>query len=285
MDAAKFSRNRREFVGDLAFAAAVLAAHHFWARKGNAVESIPGAARESDPRIRSLELRTAATWVEMAHFYHDLLGLPIVEESPERLTIGAGLTRLTFLPAAEETDRPFYHFAFNIPENKIASAHAWQKERTPLLPIPQRLRDEQFPDDVVNYSHWNAHSVFFFDPGGNVVEYIARHDLKNSAAGDFRSDDILYASEIAFVVDDVVTTADKLKSVAGVEQYRGASEQFAALGDEHGLLLIMKRGRVISFDSPDVKAVSVYPTTARIGGPQAKEYAHPEYPYSLVVEG
>ena len=165
----------------------------------------------------------------------------MVEEKSERLTIDAGLTRITFLKSAETDAKPFYHFAFNIPENKILAAHQWQKERCPLLPIPERLRNGKYPDDVVNYSHWNAHSVFFFDPAGNVVEYIARHDLKNAGSGDFGSDDILYASEIAFVVEDVTATAAILKDVAGVVQYRGASDEFAAIGDEHGLLLVMKR--------------------------------------------
>ena len=77
---------------------------------------------------------------------------------------------------------------------------------------------------MVDFSHWNAHSVFFYDPAGNVVEYIARHDLKNAAPGGFGSADILYASEIAWIVDDVAATASTLKKVVGIDQYRGASE-------------------------------------------------------------
>src|SRR5690606_32649521 len=111
---------------------------------------------------------------------------------------------------------------------------------------------------------WNAHSVFFFDPAGNVVEYIARHDLANAAPGDFGVDDILYASEIAFVVDDVPGAAETLAEAAGAGLYRGSSDQFAAVGDELGLLLVMKRGRVISFDSPERKAVDVFPSRAAI---------------------
>jgi len=121
----------------------------------------------------------------------------------------------------------------------------------------------------VNYAHWNAHSVFFFDPAGNVVEYIARHDLKNGMTGDFSSHDILYASEIAFVSDDVPALSAEIKKTIGVSQYRGGDEQFMALGDEHGLLLVMKRGRIISFDSPDKKAVSVFRTAATVRGIQA----------------
>jgi catechol 2,3-dioxygenase-like lactoylglutathione lyase family enzyme len=238
-----------------------------------------------DPRIRRLELASSAPVAEMKEFYHQVLGLRVSDEKADRLTVAAGGTPITFVTSTADDGKPFYHFAFNIPENKIVAAHGWQKKRTPLLPIPKTLRDPKYPDDVVDYSHWNAHSIFFFDPAGNVVEYIARHDLKNAAPGEFGSADILYASEIAFVVDDVAATAAKLKEVAGVASYKGASDQFAAVGDERGLLLVMKRGRVISFDSPEKKAVSVFPTTVAVRGGRRARWVLPEFPYEVSVEG
>ncbi len=238
----------------------------------------------NNPRILSLELLTAAPLANMKEFYHQKLGLPVSDEKPDRLTIHAGSTRLTFVKAGAELGKPFYHFAFNIPENKIVSAWEWQRKRSPLIPIPPRLRDPTFPDDVVNYSHWNAHSVFFFDPGGNVVEYIARHDLKNAAEGAFDTKDILYASEIGWVVDDVRAMAAKLKELVGIEQYRNGGDEFMAMGDEHGLLLVMRRGRVISFDAKERKAVDVFPTTVGVRGPKRAEYTFDKFPYELSVE-
>jgi hypothetical protein len=85
-----------------------------------------------------------------------------------------------------------------------------------------------------------------------------RHDLGNAAPGPFTSLDILYASEIAFVVDDVPATAETLRGVAGVEQYRGGSDQFLALGDERGLLLVMRRGRNLGLASPRRRAADVF---------------------------
>lgn len=264
---------RRQFLADSAIA---LIAAHAHPAGGNHPSM-------TAPRILSLELQTAAPLEKMKGFYHRLLGLPIVQDSPAKLSVVTGQTRLTFTPAKEGS--PFYHFAFNIPENKILAAHDWQKERTPLLPIPATLRDSRFPDDVVDYSHWNAHSVFFFDPAENVVEYIARHDLKNSAKGPFTTKDILYASEIAFVVDDVAVACEKIKLAAGVEQYRGASDQFAALGDENGLLLVMKRRRMISFEAPQKKSVTVFPTKAEVRGAKASNFAYPSFPYQISVIG
>ena len=134
-----------------------------------------------------------------------------------------------------------------------------------MLPIPERLRDANHSKEVVDYSHWNAHSIFFLDPAGNVVEYIARHDLKNGSAGEFGTQDLLYISEIGLIVDDVIATASSLKPAVGVEQYRGGDEHFTALGDECGLLLIMKRGRILNFDpSTDEKAARVFQTSVKV---------------------
>jgi hypothetical protein len=237
------------------------------------------------PRIRRLELVSAAPLGEMRAFYGETLGLPVLDATAGHVTIQAGETRIRFLGPPADGTRPFYHFAFNIPPGKVIAAHRWQTARTPLLPIPPHLRDPDYPDDVVNYRHWNAHSIFFFDPAGNVVEYIARHDLQADAPGDFGSADILYASEIAFVVDDVAAMASTLRDVAGVADYKAApSEQFGALGDDDGLLLVMQRGRVISFDSPEKKAVSVFPTVAAVRGPRSAQFAASEFPYALEVE-
>lgn len=280
------NQNRRAFLHRSA-AAAFLSAHGLSIGQSQpavrATEDLSHPEALGECRITRLELRSAASLADMKKFYGDLLGLPVVEEGSDRLTIAAGKTSIAFLaPVAAE--KPFYHFAFNIPENKLKAAHAWQQQRTPLLPIPERLRDPEFPPEVVNYAHWNAHSVFFFDPSENVVEYIARHDLKNGAEGPFTTDDILYASEIAFVVDDVARAADEIGAAAGLNGYGQASEQFAAIGDEAGLLLVMKRGRIISFDSPQTKAVDVFPTTAHIRAGGSREHSLKGFPYNLRLE-
>ena len=179
---------------------------------------------------------------------------------------------------------PFYHFAFNIPENKIVKALEWQKARTPILAIPERNRAEGFPPEVVDYRHWNAHSVFFLDPAGNVVEYIARHDLKNGDTNAFSWADILYVSEIGLVVDDVTAAADALKGMAAVTPYKGADSNFTAMGDEYGLLLVMKRGRVIDFTGNADNGVRVYRTGINLRGAKAAAHQLAPHPYHLTIE-
>ncbi|MBI3408402.1 MAG: hypothetical protein HY040_08600 [Planctomycetes bacterium] len=282
--------SRRSFLAGASAFGAVLAAHQIGAGGGTTQEGqkakskANGSESPDAPRILSLELLTAAPLPRMKEFYHDSLGLRVVEDRRDRLTIAGGQTNITFVPAPSDAGQPFYHFAFNIPENKIRAARDWQRERSPLLPIPQRLRHADYPNDVVNYSHWNAHSIFFFDPAQNVVEYIARHDLRNRAHGGFESRDILYASEVAFVVDDVAAAVQRMRESVALEQYRGGDSQFRAIGDERGLLLVMRRGRVISFDATERKAVDVFRTTARIRGARAGNQRVTGFPYELAIE-
>lgn len=274
--------DRRQFLACSSAAAAVIAAHgSVWAQ-----ETQPDSHAGPSPNkslILSLQLLAAVPAATMKDFYVKLLGMHLVDEQPGRVTIQAGRTLVTFVESPVNMGQPFYHFAFNIPENKVLAALAWQKERTALIPVPPRLRQAKHPDEVVNYSHWNAHSIFFFDPAGNVVEYIARHDLKNSADGPFTSKDILYASEIGLIVDDVPAAAASLKQAVGIDEYRGASEVFTALGDEHGLLLVMKRGRILSLDAPKKKAAAVFRTAVLVCGRRPAMWEPPGFPYELTV--
>ncbi len=269
--------NRRQFLKSAAVA--TLAAHSNLWRSETAVGL--NLKNEQRPRILQLRLLTAVPLQEMKDFYHDLIGLPILEEKSDAITFGGGQTPVTFVNSKPENGEPFYHVAFNIPENKILGAYEWQKPRTPLDRLGDHLRDPRFPDEVVHFRHWNAHSIFFWDPAGNLIEYIARHDLKNGAPRDFTAKDILYASEIAFIADDVTNTALEIRKRLGLEQYRGGDDHFRALGDEHGLLLVIYRGRRWGYNQASARPTSVFPTAAKIRGSRAEKYTVASYPYEI----
>jgi catechol-2,3-dioxygenase len=235
----------------------------------------------------------AAPAVAMRAFYHDSLGLRPAGGGTDWLAIDAGATRLTFRAAPPGAERPFYHFAFDIPENKILAAREWLLARTPLMPIPERLRDPAYPPDVAHFATWNAHALYFFDQAGNVVEFIARHDLAAAARarearpmatarGAFGSRDILHASEIALVVDDVPGAAAEISRATGLAPYRGGDEQFVALGDEQGLLLVMRRGRGLNLvPESGEKAAGVFPTAVGLRGAVAKTLQVAGFPYTI----
>src|SRR5262249_16375401 len=112
------------------------------------------AEEKMRPRILELDLATAASLAEMRDFYHRKLGFELIESGSDYLRLRGGLTELTFRSSGTEAGAPFYHFAFNIPENKIVEALHWQMERSAIIPVPETLREAKYPPEVVNYSHW-----------------------------------------------------------------------------------------------------------------------------------
>lgn len=282
--------DRRRFLGRLGrFSAAtwILGAHGpaAWGRSPSGDsrrESLADTDAVLGPRILSLELLTSAPLDEMAAFYGGRLELP-VELAAGRLLVTAGASEITFRSGASGS-APYYHFAFNIPENKILAARDWQLERSELFLTPENLRDPNFPNDVRHFRNWDAHSVFFWDPAGNVVEYIARHTLANASSGAFTSEDILYASEIAFASDDVPAAGAYLEAELALPRYQSASEAFHATGDEHGLLLVFRRGRQLG-DSLRGRGApaEVFSTRATIRGREASTHSVPTGPFEVRV--
>lgn len=170
-------------------------------------------------------------------FYSQVLGLP-VHLSAENLEVKAGRTTLVFTQAGPHFDG-VYHFAFNIPENQFQAAKSWMSERIPLL------RNESGQDEY-DFTNWNAHAFYFRDATGNILEFIARHDLKNAVSGAFNSEQILQVSEIGLPSEDVVVFADDLCSRLGLNVFRGQhpEKEFTPIGDDEGLFILPRVGRL-----------------------------------------
>ncbi len=241
----------------------------------------PAASKKNEAsgaRITALRLLTIASLPEMRKFYADTIGFPVISDKANELTIRAGETTISFITTKDRTNRPFYHFAFNIPENKIQSAFDWQRKRGPVIhPNPAGAKNE-----IVHFAHWNAHSVFFLDPAGNLLEYIARHDLKNSVEGDFSVNDILYASEIGFIVDDVVSSGNVLQKGLAIGEYRPTTPGFWPIGDETGLLLMIQKGRVWSSHPGQANETSVFKTSVTVRTALKDKWNLLGYPYELL---
>lgn len=273
---------RREFLQSASAAAllALLDPPHLLAAQ-EAAQSAPagGAAR---PLLAKLRFHCATPLKEMRAFYQDRLGLRVRQDSDMEITFAAGRTDVTFTKIEASAAPPSYHFAFNIPENKIRSAREWQLERSKLIRTPENLRDPEFPDDVRHFRAWNAHSVFFWDPAGNLVEYIARHELKNAAEGAFSSRDILCASEIGMVIaaEDQEKTVRALQTELGLSEYAPEKDRFWTLGDANGLLLFLPRGpREVD---PDRKyEFQPFPTEAMVRGRKTIDRTIAGYPHRI----
>ena len=93
--------------------------------------------------------------------------------------------------------------------------------------------------DEVDWRGWNAHAVYFQDAAGNIGELIARHNLPGRDAP-FGVQGWQRISEIGLAVDDVAQAAHSLDMPVFEP---GDGENFTALGDDLGLLIIVKQGR------------------------------------------
>ena len=213
-------------------------------------------------RIQGIELE------KTADFYGSTLGLPVRKEG-EKVVVSGGSTEIIFEPAKQKS---IYHFAFNIPENKIESALEWTKKRTQVVNKGR---------EIFHFESWNAHALYFFDPAGNIVEFIARHTLANSTKGSFSIKEVLYASELGMVVEDVPRAVADIDKNLGMKPYKGTSDQFAAIGDEHALLILVKKGR-LWFGTDDLPATP-FPATAQITGEGSKSLVAGTYRLNVVA--
>jgi catechol 2,3-dioxygenase-like lactoylglutathione lyase family enzyme len=189
-------------------------------------------------RIRELVLQTHRPG-ELATFYGQVLGLPVQRE-PDRLSVSCGISLLTFLPVDAAA---YYHFAFNIPPGQIEEALRWLQERElEILHEGARL--------ITEFPNWKAQSVYFRDPAGNVLEFIARRELGLSPLQPFAPlTAVRSISEIGLPVRDVPAAARQLEQ-AGIPPYWGSSSTFRALGNPEGLLIVV-----------DASDKTWYPTT------------------------
>jgi len=169
-------------------------------------------------------------------FYAKVLELP-AELNSSGLVVRAGNTDTLFTQAPPDFDGA-YHFAFNIPENQFRAAKEWISSRVPLL------RDENGKDEFESES-WDSASVYFKDLAGNVLELIARHNLKNVVEGDFDSRQILQVSEIGLPSEDVLGLANELCTRLNLSVFKQPpNEIFTPVGDDNGLLILPIKGRI-----------------------------------------
>ncbi|QYR21291.1 VOC family protein [Paenibacillus sp. sptzw28] len=204
----------------------------------------------------------------MTDFYGRLFGLPITSKGEAEVTIQAGSSALTFI-AGNDDERPYYHFAFNISEHKIDSAIRWLEDRE--LTINLINGQKQYYS-----SSWDSDSIYFYDPAGNVVEFIAHHRLKSDSGGEFDLTDILCVSEIGLGVTSVQATSEALCEQFGLQVYRNSNEVFIPVGDAHGLIILSGLNR--DWLGSD-KKVEVFPLEVTIEAPReaAKTFRQGSY--------
>ncbi|MBK5445005.1 hypothetical protein JFV29_09075 [Peribacillus sp. TH16] len=158
--------------------------------------------------IKSIVLQTKSL-KQMKKFYIDTLGFSLINEDKNRFRIAVGTGEFEFT-TKDVVDNPYYHFAFNIPANKFFEAKSWAKERVSLL-----IEDGV---DEANFAHLPAHALYFYDPSGNLVEFISRYEIAKDSIEPFSVKSILNISEIGLIVENTISVSGKLNEIGVTER-------------------------------------------------------------------
>lgn len=165
-------------------------------------------------------------------FYRDVLQLPIHGNA-----VRIGWSTLECVQAQRPVGS--VHLAFNVAPSRFQAAAQWISARATLLSDAHGR--EHFALDGV----WQSHSVYFAGPDGAVLELIARNALQDAPVGDgqFGGEELLCLSEIGLPSNNVEVVTRSLAHHFGLQPFAPPLEGFAALGDDHGLLIVVDQRR------------------------------------------
>lgn len=196
-------------------------------------------------------------------FYGTLLELELVEDGTTCVSFRVGNSVLSFKKAPEQ-EKPYYHVAFTIPTNKLADAKRWAQDRN----IPLLSKDGE---DEFYFPYWDATAFYFYDPSGNLMEFIAHHSLDNAVDETFEVNHLLCISEIGLPVDDVPETMSTLNKHYQLEPFAGDGKQFSPTGDAEGMFIVIDKqkpwfpdGRMPGVFATEVKVETGQPGSLRI---------------------
>jgi catechol 2,3-dioxygenase-like lactoylglutathione lyase family enzyme len=129
-----------------------------------------------------------------------------------------GSTRVRF----EQGPDVCSHFAVNVGD--FQAAVGWARGQAELIA------------DDVPFEAWRARAAYFYDSAGNIVELIARERAPGTEL-------LMEVSEVGLPVSDVPAAVEFLRSEFGLPVFDDGGDKFHALGDDHGLFIVVPVGR------------------------------------------
>lgn len=163
----------------------------------------------------------------MTAFYEGLLGFELVSRTAEQVAFRCGASVLEFV----QGEPAYYHFAFNIPPDLLEQASDWL--------VAHDISLQPFEGNrVVPFPNWDARAVYFYDPAGNILEFIARNRIPQSDKTAFGIADVIGISEIGFASFAHDKTVAALRDL-GIPAFGGSTAIFSALGDDDGLFILV----------------------------------------------
>lgn len=168
----------------------------------------------------------------LKRFYGNLLELDVTESTADQFTVRVGTSHLTF----KQTEQPaFYHFAINIPGNQFSMMKYWMQDRVTF--------NREEGRDEVYFPSFDADSMYFEDPAGNIVELIGRR--KRDVFGDLTKESFLSISEVGLVTPFVAEVGDQLQDL-GIPLRSGTEvdpNELNFLGRDDTYIVLVPPGR------------------------------------------
>lgn len=190
-------------------------------------------------KIKELKLLTSKL-SDQTDFYANVLGLELLERSDTSVRFSLGASTLIF---EQSQDFHPYHFAINIPAYKEQEALQWLQSRVGILVFEGKA--------IQDFSAWNARALYFYDRDRNIVEFIARRNLKNESSKAFDASCLLELSEIGVAVSDISTAYSAIQKICPLPIFDGSFEKFCALGEDSGLFICINKDRKTWFPTGD----------------------------------
>jgi hypothetical protein len=168
-----------------------------------------------------------------------------------------GSTRLRFERGPEVCS----HFAVNVPPDRFEEAVAWGRGQAELI------------QEDVPFEMWRARAAYYFDTAGNLVELIARERVPGDEL-------LIEVSEVGLPVADVGSAVEFFAAELGLPHFSGDRENFSAVGDDHGLFILVPVGRAWLFTD---RPASDAPVRVTIEGAAARELHVPGSEHTIEV--
>jgi hypothetical protein len=207
-------------------------------------------------------------------FWSKVMGFAVDSVAPNSFRVNIGFNSITFVnnSGAQDTSSsvtPKYQFTIAIPSNQIENCYAWllDADSTNASKVAEPAKfwiDAETGSVIYRRNQYNSQSIYIKDAGNNIVEILARHDLNNTATGEFNRGMFLGITEVGVVSRDLRKSAEDLKAAYGVEEVVGSSNSYKPLGGPTGLLKLNIEGKIWTPTENEI-AVS-YPMTIRVRG-------------------
>lgn len=177
-------------------------------------------------KIKKLKLFTDKL-ADCLEFYTQVLGFELIKHSNNSCSFKIGWTELEFEESNTEQN---YHFCFLIPSNLLDVALTWMENRVPIIKIEKDRKTQSFET-------WNAASFYFYDPNGNLAEFIVHYDLESSETS-FHPSKVLGICEMGMPTENIKLLDTQLHSALSSSFWKGDYKRFGTNGSIEGKFLL-----------------------------------------------